>query len=149
MLFELFDSFLTGLADTIEVGPIGMLTSPMPEIEADVRRITGPSVRDALTPWNPPYSEDKKEDKSKDDKDGIEEMKNSVKIWNTSMDGSVERVKELIENINDIFSAKSDRVNLGLIYDRHQLNDYGKVILDTVGVNDYRSVAGLNTEEQM
>lgn len=161
MLFELFDSFLTGLADTIEVGPIGMLTSPMPEIEADMRRICGCSVKEALFPL--PSSSSEKEDKGRYDKIGIlvvdkkdensaaedEKTEDDAGTWSVSADNDTERFRELIENINDIFSAKSDRVNLGLIYDHHRLNDYGKVILDTVGMDNYRSVACLSTEERV
>ena len=160
MLFELFDSFLTGLADTIEVGPIGMLTSPMPEIEADMRRICGCSVKEALSPL--PSSSSEKEDKGGYDKSGVavdkkvensatgdEKTEDDAGTWSVSADNDIERFRELIENINDIFSAKSDRANLGLIYDRHQLNDYGKVILDTVGMDNYRSVACLSTEERV
>ena len=145
MLFELFDSFLTGLADTIEVGPIGMLTSPMPEIEADMRRICGCSVKEALSPL--PSSSSEKEDKGGYDKSGVavdkkvensatgdEKTEDDAGTWSVSADNDIE---------------KSDRANLGLIYDRHQLNDYGKVILDTVGMDNYRSVACLSTEERV
>lgn len=162
MLFEMFDSFLGGLADFIEVGPIGMLTSPMPSIEADVRRIAGCSVREAFAPAH--FSSSNDDGKEEDDKMKTfaggdkgnerspvkeENLGNDVKIGNTSMGNDIEKFKKLIESINATFPTKSGGVNLGLIYDRCQLNDYGKVILDRIGEDSYQSVADLSIEERV
>ena len=144
MLFELIDSALTGLADLIEVGPVGMITSPMPSIEADVRRMTGKSLNQIFEPL--PVSDSK-------DVAGESEVskkpKTDARVCCKATDINLGRFEELIENIKDSFSVESDNINLGLIYDRRRLNSYGKIILDKVGTDMYEPVCDLNMEEQL
>lgn len=57
--------------------------------------------------------------------------------------------ENLVENIKDIFSIESNKISLGLLYDIHTLNPYGKTILSKVGIELYEPVSGLNAEKQL
>lgn len=145
MLFELIDSALTGLADLIEVGPIGMITSPMPGIEADVRRITGQSLNQIFEPVS--VSGAKEIGGEFDVVD--EKLWDDTKLRSVAVSSNLEAFEELIDNIKDNFSVESSNINLGLIYDSRRLNSYGKIIIDKVGADMYVPSVSLNMEEQL
>lgn len=64
-------------------------------------------------------------------------------------DNKLEKFSALIENIKANFPMESDYIDLGLIYDYHRLNAYGKVILDKINPNKGSCSVDLSTEEKL
>lgn len=145
MLLEGLIRGLEILADTIEYGPIEAAkinTSIIPQAERDYRRI----MADIDKPSNTFLSSIDNEEKSH----LLKPEENTDVITGRKLaDDNLEKFSASIEDIKANFSAESNNIDLGLIYDYHRLNAYGKVILDRVGSKECRGFVDLSTEERL
>lgn len=145
LLFEGVIRGLETLSDVLEYGPIEAAkinTSVCPEAERDYRRI----MADIDKPSNTSLSSVNNEEKSHLLKS---EEKDNVIIDKEITDDNLEKFSALIEDIKSNFAAESNNIDLGLIYDYHRLNDYGKVILDKISPKKSSGSVDLSTEERL
>ncbi len=112
------------VADTIEYGPIEAVkinTSLCPDAERSYREIM-----------------------KNIDKPSV----NNLQITGQEMGGdNLEAFSALIEEVKNCFPVEKGGMNLGLIYDYHQLNEYGKIILDKTSPNQCGREEDLSREE--
>lgn len=149
MLMDLlFEGVIRGLetvSDVLEYGPVEAVkinTSVVPQAERDYHRI----MANIDKPSNMPLSSVDDEKKSHLLK--LEENTDVITSRKLT-DDNLEKFSALIEDIKVNFSEESNNIELGLIYDYHRLNAYGKVILDKISSNKSNGPVDLSTEDRL
>lgn len=145
LIFEGVIRGLEAVSDVIEYGPIEAAkinTSVIPQAERDYRRIMANIDRPSETSLpHVEHEETPNLPKSEENTDVITVRKLT--------DDNLEKFSTLIEDIKADFSAESNNIDLGLIYDYHRLNAYGKVILDKISSKKSNGSVDLSTEERL
>ena len=143
LLFEGVIKGLETVSDVLEYGPeeaVKINTSVIPQAERDYRKIMANIDKPSSTTSF--FGNDEKKShllKAEENTNVITERKLT--------DDNLEKFSALIEDIKANFSVESNNIDLGLIYDYHRLNAYGKVILDKISSNKSNEAVDLSTED--
>lgn len=144
LLFEGIIKGLETVSDVLEYGPVEAVkinTSVIPLAERESRRIIANINKQSNTPTAGMAKKKASRIAAEENTDVITGKKIA--------DNNLEKFSALIENIKANLPMESDYIDLGLIYDYHRLNAYGKVILDKINSNEGSCSVDLSMEEKL
>ena len=139
MMYEFVIRSLEALVDTLEYGPIEAVkinTSFCPEYDREVRRLE----KLFSTNWD-------EEDEEEEDAIAEEEP---IEAEREEEEKSLDEMEEFgikIEKIKSLLCEESKPVNLGLLYDYNELNDYGKMVVEKISADAYLYLGGKDSPQ--